>query len=144
MALQTLDMKIQQIMKGKFAHFMQKEIFEQPDSVVNTLRGRVRFDQGIVKLGGLADHIADIKRCRRLLFVACGTSYNSAIATRQFLEEVSVFQISVGCHFFVFILLLRVCFKFSHEIQKKCQTNNHYRDKFVVVFWAFPVYLACC
>eukprot|EP01147_Barroeca_monosierra_P008683 gene8683-1075_t len=94
-SVQTLDMKIQQIMKGKFAHFMQKEIFEQPDSVVNTLRGRVRFDQGIVKLGGLADHIADIKRCRRLLFVACGTSYNSAIATRQFLEEMTELPVIV-------------------------------------------------
>ena len=86
---QTLDLKIQQIMKGSFSHFMQKEIFEQPDSVVNTMRGRVRKDDDVVKLGGLVDYIADIKRCRRLLFVACGTSYNSAIATRQFIEEVS-------------------------------------------------------
>eukprot|EP00043_Microstomoeca_roanoka_P017568 m.183981 g.183981 ORF g.183981 m.183981 type:complete len:693 (-) comp16661_c6_seq2:397-2475(-) len=93
--VQTLDMKIQQIMKGSFEHFMQKEIFEQPESVVNTMRGRVRFDQNIVKLGGLVDYIADIKRCRRLLFVACGTSYNSAIATRQFLEEMTELPVIV-------------------------------------------------
>ncbi|EGD83438.1 Gfpt1 protein [Salpingoeca rosetta] len=93
--VQTLDMKIQQIMKGAFSHFMQKEIFEQPESVVNTMRGRVRFEDKMVKLGGLVDHIGDIKRCRRLLFVACGTSYNSAIATRQFIEEMTELPVIV-------------------------------------------------
>ena len=48
---------MQEIMKGKFSHFMQKEIFEQPESVVNTMRGRVDFAAKHVRLGGLADHI---------------------------------------------------------------------------------------
>ncbi|KAK6043050.1 SIS domain protein, partial [Cooperia oncophora] len=67
---------------------MQKEIFEQPDSVVNTMRGRL-LPSGQVVLGGIKDYVADIKRCRRLIMVACGTSYNSAIACRQILEELS-------------------------------------------------------
>ena len=46
-------MEIQQIMKGSFSTFMQKEIFEQPESVVNTMRGRVNFDQEVVILGGI-------------------------------------------------------------------------------------------
>lgn len=85
---QTLDLELQEIMKGSFSHFMLKEIYEQPESVVNTMRGRVLYDEHKVILGGLGEHMSDIRRCRRLLFVACGTSYNSCVATRQFIEEV--------------------------------------------------------
>lgn len=53
------------------------------------MRGRIQFDTGKIVLGGLRDHVSDIKRSRRLMFIACGTSYNSAVACRQFLEEVS-------------------------------------------------------
>lgn len=49
----TLKMEIQQIMKGNYSSFMQKEIFEQPESVVNTMRGRVNFDSETVVLGGI-------------------------------------------------------------------------------------------
>ena len=49
----TLKMEIQEIMKGNYSTFMQKEIFEQPESVVNTMRGRVNFDTETVVLGGL-------------------------------------------------------------------------------------------
>ena len=69
----TLKMEIQQIMKGNFTTFMQKEIFEQPESVVNTMRGRIDFDKGTVRLGGIADFVPEIARCRRLLLIACGT-----------------------------------------------------------------------
>lgn len=91
----TLEMELQEIMKGKFAHYMLKEIYEQPESVVNTMRGRVNFETSRVVLGGLVDYIQDIKRCRRLMFIACGTSYNSAIATRQFLEETTELPVIV-------------------------------------------------
>ena len=69
----TLKLEIQQIMKGNFTTFMQKEIFEQPESVVNTMRGRIDFDKGTVRLGGIADFVPEICRCRRLLLIACGT-----------------------------------------------------------------------
>ncbi|EDQ90085.1 uncharacterized protein MONBRDRAFT_20634 [Monosiga brevicollis MX1] len=91
----TLDMQVNEIQKGNFAHFMLKEIFEQPESVVNTMRGRVRASEKLVKLGGLVEHIGDIRRCRRLLFIACGTSYNSAMATRQFMEEMTELPVIV-------------------------------------------------
>ena len=65
---------------GNFSSFMQKEIFEQPESVMNTMRGRVNFDQSKVILGGIMDYMNEIRRCRRVLFIACGTSYHSAIA----------------------------------------------------------------
>lgn len=49
----TLKMEIQQIMKGNYEYFMQKEIFEQPESVVNTMRGRLNFQNNSVTLGGI-------------------------------------------------------------------------------------------
>ena len=77
--------------QGSFEHFMLKEIYEQPESAFSTLRGRLKMEadgvNGEVVLGGLKDHISTMLRCRRLLFIACGTSYNSAIAARQWLEE---------------------------------------------------------
>ena len=55
--INRIDLELHQIMKGQFDSFMQKEIFEQPESVVNTMRGRVVFDKDKVVLGGLVDHI---------------------------------------------------------------------------------------
>uniref|UniRef100_G3ML65 glutamine--fructose-6-phosphate transaminase (isomerizing) n=1 Tax=Amblyomma maculatum TaxID=34609 RepID=G3ML65_AMBMU len=91
----TLKMEIQQIMKGNFSSFMQKEIFEQPESVINTMRGRLSFEKESVVLGGIKDYITEIKRCRRLLLIGCGTSYHSAIATRQILEELTELPVMV-------------------------------------------------
>uniref|UniRef100_A0A4W4EGI1 glutamine--fructose-6-phosphate transaminase (isomerizing) n=1 Tax=Electrophorus electricus TaxID=8005 RepID=A0A4W4EGI1_ELEEL len=94
-AIQTLQMELQQIMKGNYSSFMQKEIFEQPESVVNTMRGRVNFDDNTVTLGGLKDHIKEIQRCRRLILIACGTSYHAGVATRQVLEELTELPVMV-------------------------------------------------
>jgi len=91
----TLKMEIQQIMKGNYSSFMQKEIFEQPESVVNTMRGRINFELEEVTLGGIKAHVAEIRRCRRLLMIACGTSYHSAIASRQLLEELTELPVMV-------------------------------------------------
>lgn len=79
-SIETLEMELAEIMKGQFDHFMQKEIYEQPESVVNTMRGRVNFDTRQVKLGGLTVFLNTIRRCRRIVFVACGTSYHSCLA----------------------------------------------------------------
>lgn len=82
-SIQTLEMELAEIMKGSFDHFMQKEIYEQPESVVNTMRGRVNFDSWTVTLGGLKSYLATIRRCRRIVFCACGTSYHSCVAVRS-------------------------------------------------------------
>merc|ERR1719290_769392 len=91
----TLKMEIQQIMKGSFSTFMQKEICEQPESVVNTMRGRVNFEAESVILGGIKSFVPEIRRCRRLLLIGCGTSYHSGIATRQLLEELTELPVMV-------------------------------------------------
>ncbi|XP_063059891.1 glutamine--fructose-6-phosphate aminotransferase [isomerizing] 2 [Engraulis encrasicolus] len=93
--IQTLQMELQQIMKGNFRAFMQKEIFEQPESVFNTMRGRICFDTNTVILGGLNDHLKEIRRCRRLIIIGCGTSFHAGVATRQILEELTELPVMV-------------------------------------------------
>jgi len=93
--IQTIEMELQEIMKGKFDHFMQKEIFEQPESVVNTMRGRLDVKNKTVTLGGLKAFMPTIRRCRRLIFIACGTSYHSCMAVRGIFEELTEIPISV-------------------------------------------------
>nr|ADD37836.1 glucosamine-6-phosphate synthase [Sporothrix schenckii]ADD62617.1 glucosamine-6-phosphate synthase [Sporothrix schenckii]AFV31128.1 L-glutamine:D-fructose-6-phosphate amidotransferase [Sporothrix schenckii] len=93
--IQTLELELQEIMKGKFDHFMQKEIFEQPESVVNTMRGRLDIDNKKVTLGGLRSYISTIRRCRRIIFIACGTSYHSCMAVRGAFEELAEIPIAV-------------------------------------------------
>ncbi|KAK9316122.1 hypothetical protein V1524DRAFT_427452 [Lipomyces starkeyi] len=94
-SIQTIEMELQQIRKGNFDHFMLKEIFEQPESIVNTMRGRVNFENKTVKLGGLSNYISAIRRSRRIVMIACGTSYHSCLATRDLFEELTDIPISV-------------------------------------------------
>ncbi|KAG0241104.1 glutamine--fructose-6-phosphate transaminase (isomerizing) [Mortierella sp. GBA43] len=93
-SIQTLEIELAEIMKGSFDHFMQKEIYEQPESVVNTMRGRVNFDTHKITLGGLKSYLPTIRRCRRIVFIACGTSYHSALATRAIFEELTEIPVS--------------------------------------------------
>ncbi|KDN40950.1 isomerising glucosamine-fructose-6-phosphate aminotransferase [Tilletiaria anomala UBC 951] len=94
-SIETLEIELAEIMKGQFEHFMQKEIYEQPESVVNTMRGRVNFDTRQVKLGGLTAFLNTMRRCRRIVFVACGTSYHSCLATRSIFEELTEIPVSI-------------------------------------------------
>ncbi|KAH7278863.1 hypothetical protein KP509_38G060100 [Ceratopteris richardii] len=91
--LSTLEMEVEQIRKGNFEHFMEKEIHEQPDSLTMTMRGQLirggeQKAKGIL-LGGLKDHLKTMRRSRRILFIGCGTSYHAALAARPVVEELS-------------------------------------------------------
>ncbi|KAI3448857.1 hypothetical protein Pfo_005522 [Paulownia fortunei] len=92
-ALSVLEMEVEQINKGKYEHYMQKEIHEQPESLTTTMRGRLirggSCKSKSVLLGGLKDHLKTIRRSRRIVFIGCGTSYNAALAARPILEELS-------------------------------------------------------
>uniref|UniRef100_A0A7R9V3S4 glutamine--fructose-6-phosphate transaminase (isomerizing) n=1 Tax=Chlamydomonas euryale TaxID=1486919 RepID=A0A7R9V3S4_9CHLO len=94
--LQTLQMEVEQIMKGGYEHYMQKEIHEQPESLLQTMSGRVLFQRKAVgdpylsqriKLGGFVETAQMIRNARRMMFVACGTSYHACLAARQTMEE---------------------------------------------------------
>ncbi|KAL0456160.1 UNVERIFIED_CONTAM: Glutamine--fructose-6-phosphate aminotransferase [isomerizing] 2 [Sesamum latifolium] len=92
-ALSVLEMEVEQINKGKYEHYMQKEIHEQPESLTTTMRGRLirggSCKSKSVLLGGIKDHLKTIRRSRRIVFIGCGTSYNAALAARPILEELS-------------------------------------------------------
>lgn len=90
--LQLLEVEVDQIMKGGYDHYMQKEIHEQPESILQSMRGRVNIQQKEgeryrIRLGGLVETRDIIRRSRRIMFVACGTSYHAALAARQTIEE---------------------------------------------------------
>lgn len=98
--IHTLEMEIQQLMRGNYDHFMMKEIMEQPEALTNAMRGRVKADpnnasETTVRLGGLVEYIETIRRSRRIMFIACGTSYHSCLAARAFLEEVTELPIDI-------------------------------------------------
>jgi glutamine---fructose-6-phosphate transaminase (isomerizing) len=91
--IETLEMEVESIMKGEFDHFMQKEIFEQPEAIASTMRGRLVLDvvgaAERVVLGGMSQFADTIRRSRRIILCGCGTSYNSAVAIRQLFEELT-------------------------------------------------------
>jgi len=140
--LLTLQSQVEHIMKNGYDHYMQKEIHEQPESLLSTMRGRVRVEFAPVPssdkvslngqspstsslqnyagavdaapstppastadgdpyliprvmLGGLLEHGTHIKRCRRIVMVACGTSFHACLATRQTLEELIGIPVSL-------------------------------------------------
>lgn len=102
---QTLTMEVGQIMKGGYDYYMQKEIFEQADTIAQTMQGRIKATPlspikfGVpnvdrilyprVRLGGLVDYVSTIRRSRRIIFIACGTSYHAALCSRQTVEELT-------------------------------------------------------
>jgi glucosamine--fructose-6-phosphate aminotransferase (isomerizing) len=96
--LSLLDLAVEQFSKGRFEHFMLKEIFEQPGVVADVLRGRVDAAAGTVRLGGLAPaDVAVLRRARRLVFVAAGSSTHAALAVRGTLEALTDLPVVVEC-----------------------------------------------
>ncbi len=75
--------------KGGFSHFMLKEIFEQPEAVAATLRDRVNPETGLVRLAELALTTEELRRLRRIVLVACGTSWHAALVAKYLLEELT-------------------------------------------------------
>lgn len=85
--IKEIDWDIDKIEKGGFDHFMLKEIFEQPESINNSFRGRLVVDSGKVKLGGLESVKEDLRKIERLVIVACGTAYSAACVGKYMIEE---------------------------------------------------------
>jgi len=75
--IQELQMNLEQIEKGGYDHFMLKEIFEQPDVIKDTYRGRLLADQGIIRMAGIEDNLERFLNADRILIVACGTSWHA-------------------------------------------------------------------
>jgi glutamine---fructose-6-phosphate transaminase (isomerizing) len=85
--IQILDMELEAIEKGGFEHFMLKEIFEQPRSISDCLRGRLDSKSGRLILGGLREYVNKLVNADRILIVACGTSWHAGLVAEYFFEE---------------------------------------------------------
>ena len=85
--VQELKLNLEQIEKGGYDHFMLKEIFEQPAVIKDTFRGRLLADKGVIKLGGLEDHIEKFINADRIIIVACGTSWHAGLVAEYIFED---------------------------------------------------------
>ena len=92
---EELELKIEELEKGGFPHFMLKEIFEQPKSIADSLRGRINLKKGEVKLGGIEAHKHKLLKANRIIVVACGTSWHAGLLAKYFFEEFAKIPVSV-------------------------------------------------
>ena len=90
-----IDWDLAEIERGGYAHFMLKEIFEQPRSVENTMRGRLMLEDGTAKLGGLNLSHEDLLRIDNIIITACGTSWHSALIGELLIEELARIPVEV-------------------------------------------------
>ncbi len=86
-AVHEVEWDLSQIEKGGYEHFMLKEIFEQPDSVRNAMRGRLNLTEGLARLGGLNMRAEELREIKRIIILGCGTSWHAGLIGEYMLEE---------------------------------------------------------
>jgi len=85
--IQTVDLELEAIEKGGFEHFMLKEIFEQPRSIKDCMRGRLDSQSGRLVLGGLREYVNTLVNANRIVIIGCGTSWHAGLVAEYFFEE---------------------------------------------------------
>ena len=90
-----LDMELAAIEKGGYEHFMLKEIFEQPSTIHDCLRGRLDAEAGTITMSGIQDNIEAFKAAQRIIIVACGTSWHAALVAEYVIEELCRIPVEV-------------------------------------------------
>jgi glucosamine--fructose-6-phosphate aminotransferase (isomerizing) len=93
--VQELEMQLETIEKGGFDHFMLKEIYEQPRSIRDNMRGRLNIDLREVTLGGIIDYQAKILNANRIIIVACGTSWHAGLVGEYLIEDLARIPVEV-------------------------------------------------
>ena len=93
--VQELKLSLEQIEKGGYDHFMLKEIFEQPKSVMDTMRGRLLVDEGVIKMAGIWDYLEKFTKAERIIIVACGTSWHAGLIGEYLIEEFARIPVEV-------------------------------------------------
>ncbi|MCS6823432.1 MAG: glutamine--fructose-6-phosphate transaminase (isomerizing) [Cytophagaceae bacterium] len=93
--IQKLDLELDSIEKGGYPHFMLKEIFEQPKSITDCLRGRVKSASGHLMLGGIRQYANKLIHADRIIFVGCGTSWHAALVAEYIFEEFTRIPVEV-------------------------------------------------
>jgi len=90
-----LDMELAAIEKGGFDHFMLKEIFEQPSTIYDCLRGRLDAQGGTITMSGVENNIEKLKNAKRIMIVACGTSWHAGLVAEYIIEELCRIPVEV-------------------------------------------------
>ena len=90
-----LDMELAAIEKGGYEHFMLKEIFEQPSTIQDCLRGRLDANAGTITMAGVEDNIEQLKNANRIIIVACGTSWHAGLVAEYVIEELCRIPVEV-------------------------------------------------
>jgi glucosamine--fructose-6-phosphate aminotransferase (isomerizing) len=93
--IQELEIQLEAIEKGGYDHFMLKEIYEQPQSIKNSMRGRINVNDGIVSLGGIRDYEQKIINADRIIIVACGTSWHAGLVGEYLFEDLTRIPVEV-------------------------------------------------
>ncbi|GMT45921.1 MAG: glutamine--fructose-6-phosphate aminotransferase [isomerizing] [bacterium] len=93
--IEALEMDLNELEKGGYDHFMLKEIYEQPRSIKDSMRGRLHADKGIISLGGIKDYEQKLVNARRIIIIACGTSWHAGLVGEYLLEDLARIPVEV-------------------------------------------------
>ncbi|WP_121665901.1 glutamine--fructose-6-phosphate transaminase (isomerizing) [Mesonia aquimarina] len=93
--VQKLQLNLEQIEKNGFDHFMLKEIYEQPKAITDTYRGRMLVDKGIIKMAGVDDNLEKFLNAKRIVIVACGTSWHAGLVAEYIFEDLARIPVEV-------------------------------------------------
>ncbi|MFO8146635.1 MAG: glutamine--fructose-6-phosphate transaminase (isomerizing) [Bacteroidota bacterium] len=93
--IQELQLNLEQIEKDGYDHFMLKEIYEQPSAITDTYRGRMLVDEGIIRMAGVDDNMARIANAKRIIIVACGTSWHAGLVAEYIFEDLARVPVEV-------------------------------------------------
>jgi len=93
--IQELTLELESIEKGGYPHFMLKEIYEQPRSVLDSMRGRLNAHAGEITLGGIDEHKRKFEKAKRIIFIACGTSWHACLVAEYIFEELARVPVEV-------------------------------------------------
>jgi glucosamine--fructose-6-phosphate aminotransferase (isomerizing) len=93
--VQELQMNLEQIEKGGYDHFMLKEIYEQPNVIKDTYRGRLLANEGIIQMAGVEDNLEKFLNADRIIIVACGTSWHAGLVAEYVIEEFARISVEV-------------------------------------------------
>ena len=93
--IQELQLNLEQIEKNNFDHFMLKEIYEQPSAITDTYRGRLLVEEGIIRMAGVDDNLERFLNARRIVIVACGTSWHAGLVAEYIFEDLARIPVEV-------------------------------------------------
>ncbi len=93
--IENLELELSEIEKGGYDHFMLKEIHEQPKAIIDTLRGRLKLNQGIIKLSGIDNNLKKFTSANKITIIGCGTSWHAGLVGEYIFEKISRISVEV-------------------------------------------------